>query len=102
MFDSSAEANTSAGAPWRICATSVDEASKSKVTLLAGCSRVKAVPISSNDSVSEAAANTVMLPSTVLASTAGDEPGAVPVAAAFAGDVVTVASAGDLVTVSEP
>src|SRR6478609_472840 len=76
MFASSAEANTSAGAPWLICVTRAEEASKLNVTFESGCSVVKAVPISLNDSVSEAAANTVMLPDA-----AGVDPAGLVVAA---------------------
>ena len=36
MLAVSAEANTSAGAPWTICVTSADEASKLKVALARG------------------------------------------------------------------
>ena len=64
MLAVSAEAKTSAGAPWVICCTSADEASKLKVALASGLASVKASPTAVNDSVSEAAANTVMSPST--------------------------------------
>ena len=47
-----------------ICCTSADEASKLNVALASGLAAVNASPTSVNDSVSDAAANTVMSPST--------------------------------------
>ena len=87
MLAVSAEAKTSAGAPWVICCTSADEASKLKVALASGLASVKASPTAVNDSVSEAAANTVMSPSTA---------GAVVVAAAVVAAAVVVAAVSPL------
>ena len=67
MLFVSAEAKTSAGAPWMICCTSADDASKLSVTLASGLASVNASPASVKDSVSEAAANTVISPSTAPA-----------------------------------
>jgi hypothetical protein len=64
MFAVSADANTSAGAPWVICVTSADEASKLKVTFALGLALVNAAPTALKESVSDVAANTVMLPDT--------------------------------------
>ena len=67
MLAVSAEANTSAGAPSVICCTSAEEASKLNVAFASGLAAVNASPTSVNDSVSDAAANTVMSPSTPAA-----------------------------------
>ena len=67
MLAVSAEANTSAGAPSVICCTSAEEASKLNVAVASGLAAVNASPTSVNDSVSDAAANTVMSPSTPVA-----------------------------------
>src|SRR5690349_5499464 len=64
MLAVSAEAKTSAGAPWLICCTSADDASKLNVALAFGYLWPKAVPTSLNESVSDAAAKTVMSPVT--------------------------------------
>ncbi len=68
MLDVLAEANTSAGAPARICSRSVDEAPKFISMVAPGVSSSKALAISPNASVSEAAANTVIEPVGVSAS----------------------------------
>ncbi len=60
----SADAKTSAGAPCEICCTSAEEASKLNVTFASGFAAVNAAPMSVNAAVSEAAAKTVMSPST--------------------------------------
>src|SRR4051812_11956602 len=62
MFAVSAEANTSAGAPWMICATRAEDASKENVVLACGFAFANAAPMSLNGAVSDAAANTVMVP----------------------------------------
>ena len=97
MLAVSAEAKTSAGAPWVICCTSADEASKLKVTLASGLAAVKAAPISLNASVSDAAANTVMSPVTAGVSSWWRVVAAAVVAAAavvVAEPLVAVAAAG--------
>jgi hypothetical protein len=70
--------------------TSADEASKLNVTLASGCSVRNAAPISVNDSVSDAAANTVMAPVAVGVEAGVVVAGFVVVDAAF---VVLVAPA---------
>ncbi len=65
MFDVFAEANTSAGAPARICSRRADEAPKFSSTEAPGLAPSNAVATSSKASVSEAAANTVIEPDTV-------------------------------------
>ena len=67
MLAVSAEAKTSAGAPSVICWTSADEASKLNVASASGLAAVNASPTSVNDSVSDAAAKTVISPSTPAA-----------------------------------
>ena len=62
MFFGLAEANTSAGAPALICSARAELAPKLNVTFVPGLAASNCLPISVNDSVSEAAANTVMLP----------------------------------------
>ena len=96
MLAVSAEAKTSAGAPSTICCTSADEASKLKVALASGLASVKASPTAVNDSVSEAAANTVMSPSTAAAVVAVVVVAAAVVAAAVVAEdaVVVVVAAG--------
>jgi hypothetical protein len=64
MFASSADANTSAGAPSSIWVTSSDDAAKLNVTSAPGCCTMKASPISVYAAVSDAAAKTVMSPLT--------------------------------------
>src|SRR3954454_13570204 len=64
MFAWSALAKRSAGAPWVICWTRADEASKLNATLAFGFICVKASPAALNASLSEAAANTVIEPET--------------------------------------
>ena len=65
MLAVSADANTSAGAPWLICVTSDEDAAKLNVTFAPGLAASNAVPISLNESVSDAAANTVRSPVTL-------------------------------------
>ena len=67
MLAVSAEANTSAGAPSVICCTNAEEASKLNVAVASGFAAENASPTSVNDSVSDAAAKTVMSPSTLVA-----------------------------------
>ena len=62
MFFGLAEANTSAGAPELICSARAELAPKLNVTFAPGLAASNCLPSSVNDSVSEAAANTVMLP----------------------------------------
>src|SRR5262245_19384946 len=59
MFSSSAEANTSAGAPSMIWRASVDEPAKLNSTLVPGWAVSKSFPMVRNASVSDAAAKTV-------------------------------------------
>ena len=67
MLVPSADANTSAGAPPWICCTNADDAAKLKVTDVPGFAFWKSAPILVNASVSEAAADTVMVPETFFA-----------------------------------
>src|SRR6185295_16431356 len=62
MFASSAEANTSAGAPLLAWVASVEEESKENFTWTPGLAASNDFPISVKASVSEAAASTVMSP----------------------------------------
>ena len=62
MFVPSADAKTSAGAPPWICCTSADDAPKLNVTVVPGFAFWKSAPIFVNASVSDAAADTVMVP----------------------------------------
>ena len=62
MFFGLAEANTSAGAPELICSASAELAAKLNVTFVPGLADSNCLPSSVNDSVSEAAANTVISP----------------------------------------
>ncbi len=94
MLAVSAEAKTSAGAPSMICCTSADEASKLNVALASGLASVKASPTAVNDSVSEAAANTVMSPSTAVA--------VVVAAAVVAAAVVAAAVVAAAVVAEDP
>ena len=71
MFASSADAKTSAGAPWVIWVTSAEDASKLNVALASGYFAVNAWPTSVKAAVSEAAANTVMSPLTAAAAVVG-------------------------------
>src|SRR5215468_3095726 len=64
MFFWLAEANTSAGAPALICVARAELAAKLKVTFVPGWAASNCLPSSPKDSVSDAAANTVMLPDT--------------------------------------
>ena len=66
MFAESADANTSAGAPSLIWPTRSDDAAKLNVMSTSGFAAVNASPSDVNASVSEAAANTVSAPDTVL------------------------------------
>ena len=61
MFASSADANTSTGAPPWIWSTSADDASKLNVTCVPGFVFSKCVPIAVNASVNDAAAETVIV-----------------------------------------
>ena len=97
MLAVSAEAKTSAGAPWVICCTSADEASNENVALASGLAFVKAAPMSVNAPVSDAAANTVMSPLTAPAAVVVAPP-VVVVAAA----VVAVVVADDPLLLSLP
>src|SRR5882757_7179398 len=62
MFLVDADAKTSAGAPWLIWVARVELAPKLKVTLAPGCAASNCLPSVVNDSVSDAAANTVIEP----------------------------------------
>ena len=62
MFFVSAEAKTSAGAPWVIWVTRSEDPAKLRVTLVPGCLASKSVASSVNVDFSEAAANTVIEP----------------------------------------
>jgi hypothetical protein len=61
MFLVSAEAKTSAGAPWEICATRSDDPAKLNATVTPGLASSNVLPISVNVPLSDAAANTVMV-----------------------------------------
>ena len=91
MLAVSAEANTSAGAPSVICCTSAEEASKLNVAVASGLAAVNASPTSVNDSVSDAAANTVMSPSTPAGAVLAGA--SVVVAAVVAGSAVVSGAA---------
>src|SRR5262245_32317929 len=93
MFAVSAEANTSAGAPSVICCTSADEASKLNVAVASGLAAVNASPISVNDSVNDAAANTVMSPAS---------PGAEPVGASDVPPAVGGGAGSVVATAADP
>ena len=80
MFDTSAEAKMSAGAPCTIWACKAEDASKLNVTFASGCAVVNAAPRSLKAAVSDDAANTVMSPFT-----AGTVVGAAVVGAAVVG-----------------
>src|SRR5262245_65708364 len=76
-----AAAKTSAGAPSLIWVASAELPAKLNVTLTPGLAASKSLPIWVNDSVSDAAANTVIWPVTALAgapagAAGGDEAGA--------------------------
>jgi hypothetical protein len=58
----SAEAKTSAFAPLVSCCTRVDEPAKLNFTVVPGCWASNSLPSAVNDSVSDAAANTVSVP----------------------------------------
>src|SRR5438094_3454236 len=62
MLASSADANTFAGAPWLTWVASVEEDAKLNFTVASGLAVWKALPISVNAPVREAAANTVIVP----------------------------------------
>src|SRR5215471_4138908 len=66
MFEVLADANTSAGAPLRICSRRACEPAKLNFTVVPGYAFSKAAFMSPKASVSEAAANTVMSPLTLL------------------------------------
>ena len=66
MLAPSADANTSAGAPPWICCTSADDAAKLNVTVVPGFAFWKSAPILVNASVSDAAADTVIVPDDLL------------------------------------
>ena len=74
IFLGLAEAKTSAGAPELICCASAELAPKLNVTFVPGLADSNCLPSSVNDSVSEAAANTVMFPDSELS--LADGPGA--------------------------
>src|SRR5262249_13845219 len=67
MLDWSADANTSAGAPFWICVTSADEASKLNVTFAPGLASSKSWPICVNACFNDDAADTVIEPVTFAA-----------------------------------
>ena len=71
MFAASAEANTSAGAPWVSWVTRSDEPAKLNVTFVPGLSFLNCSPNSVNVDFNDAAANTVTSP--VMAAGAADE-----------------------------
>ncbi len=79
MFVGLAEANTSAGAAWVSWVASVELAPKLNFTVVPGCAASNCFPISVNDSVNDAAANTVTVPVTG-AVVAGDADGTVDAA----------------------
>ena len=62
MFFGLAEANTSAGAPWLMFSASAELAPKLNFTVVPGWAASNCLPRVVNDSVSEAAANTVTVP----------------------------------------
>src|SRR5262245_65746330 len=62
MFFWLAEANTSAGAPLLIWVASAELAAKLNLTVAPGCAASNCWPSCVNDSVNEAAANTVICP----------------------------------------
>src|SRR3954454_16517274 len=62
MLASSADAKTSAGAPWLICVARVEEEAKLNFTDAPGLADSNALPISVNAPVRDAAANTVIVP----------------------------------------
>jgi hypothetical protein len=62
MFVGAAEANTSAGAPWLICCANAELPPKLNLTRTPGLAASKSLPILVNDSVNDAAANTVTSP----------------------------------------
>src|SRR5215468_4244080 len=64
MFFGDAEANTSAGAPWLICAARSELAPKLSLTLLPGWALSNCLASVVNASFNEAAANTVTVPLT--------------------------------------
>src|SRR5690606_31456341 len=64
MFAVSADANTSAGAPWLTWVASVEDAAKLKVTFAPGFEVSNTVPNSLNASVKDAAASTMTSPVT--------------------------------------
>src|SRR5206468_1304869 len=76
MLAGAAEANTSAGAPWLICVARAELPAKLNLTVEPGLAASKSLPIRVNDSVSDAAANTVTVPVTPvpLVFVPGDEP----------------------------
>lgn len=71
MLSRSADANTSAGAPACIWATSADDAAKFNVTVAFGFRRSNCLPSAVNASVSDAAAETVIVPAGLRAAFAG-------------------------------
>ena len=76
MLLGSAEANTSAGAPWVSCVARSEDPAKLKTTVVPGWSASNLLPSSVNAFCSEAAANTVI---SAGACAAGDEhPGTSP------------------------
>src|SRR5262245_53494330 len=83
MFFVLAEANTSAGAPEVIWVARAELAAKLNVTLVPGWAASNCLPSSVKDSVSDAAANTVMSPESdgdgELVPVVGDVPAAEPV-----------------------
>ena len=73
MFAGAAEANTSAGAPWLICVASAELPAKLNLTVAPGLAASKSLPIRVNDSVSDAAANTLTVPVTPALLLPGDD-----------------------------
>jgi hypothetical protein len=100
MFVVSAEAKTSAGAPWVICCTRAEDASKLNVALASGLAAVNASPTALNESVSDAAAKTVMSPETVGVLVAAAAVVAAAVVAAAAVSEAAAEAAAVVVTAS--
>src|SRR5919112_63693 len=73
MFFGLAEANTSAGAPWVICAARPELGPKLNTTLVPGCVDSNCRPRPVNDSLSDAAAKSVMVPETAADAESDDD-----------------------------
>src|SRR3954452_21296077 len=96
MLAPSADANTAAGAPPWIWVTNPDDGPKFNVTVVPGFAFWKSVPILVNASVSDAAADTVIVPESFvvlpLAAPAVAGTKAVPIEPATATNTVMVAT----------